>query len=127
MHMNGNLTFDDGGEAAFYAVLLETQEHLRLQDGETFGILCQPTMRVAGHAWRPDFLITYRGRCAVVEVDGWSHRKTGRYASDRSRQYILEDHGVHYVAQVCVEDASDPDRARAFIDRVLRRLDKAAA
>lgn len=59
-------------EQRVYQVLKQRQA--ALTDFETIGIMPLGGMRVGKRVLEPDFLITYRGRAAVIEVDGPHHR-----------------------------------------------------
>lgn len=82
-----------------------------------------PALYVAGRTWEPDFLVTFRGRVGIIEVDGASH--AGRAASDKSRDRIFEDAGVAYVERLYAEDITDEDTAYEYVARFLRKLAQA--
>lgn len=112
------LSFASHAELRVYQALRERQAGLPAN--ETILIAPNAGVRVRGSTISPDFLVTYRGRCGVIEVDGPGHR--GKWASDRSRDQLLEDGGVAYVLRVTVEETEEPDTLRALIDRLLGRL-----
>ena len=42
-----------------------------------------PSVRVPGHTWEPDFLVAYNKRVGVIEVDGSTHHN--RWAADKTK------------------------------------------
>jgi hypothetical protein len=112
------MRFRDGAEVALYEALKAKQHALPATD--TITIIPNASVRVPGHTWEPDFLVVYRGRTGAIEVDGGSHRK--KYASDKSRDKILEDAGISRVERIDVADAEDPEECEAFVERFLARL-----
>jgi hypothetical protein len=70
----------------------------------------------------PDFLVTYRGKVAGIEVDGPHH--TGRAAADGSRDAKLRDGGVGFVERIVVEDTTNRDELDKFVQRFIRRLER---
>jgi very-short-patch-repair endonuclease len=74
----------------------------------------------AGKNREVDFLVTYRGRAGVVEVDGDTHRN--RYAADQSRDRFLRDAGINVVERIVAEDSNDPAALDLFVKRFLNRL-----
>jgi len=87
----------------------------------TFTIAPNAAVRVPGRTWEPDFLIAYRGRVGIVEVDGTTHKK---YADDKSRGVTLEDSGFILIMRLDVADVANPRQAEAFVDRFLLRLQR---
>ena len=77
-------------------------------------------MRVRERNVGPDFLITYRGKAGVIEVDGPHHH--GRAAADQSRDRQLSDAGVQWIERIVVEDTTDTKNLDAFIEQFLSRL-----
>lgn len=112
------MSFRDRAELMLYNAFKAKQASLSPE--ATLTIVPNPAVRVPDRTWEPDFVIAYRGRVGVVEVDGTSH--TRKYASDKSRDVILEDSGFALVMRLDVKDAEQPDQAAAFVDRFLRRL-----
>lgn len=112
------LAFRDPTERTVYRAFKARQEAMPKTD--TFTILPNPGARVAHRTVEPDFVITYRGRCAGVEVDGASHSR--KWASDRSREYSLEDSGFAFVRRIDAADTENPQELRTFVDSVLRKL-----
>jgi very-short-patch-repair endonuclease len=53
-----------------------------------------------------DFLVTYRSRVGVVEVDGDTHRN--RYAADQSRDRFLRDAGINLVERIVADTPTIP-------------------
>jgi len=112
------MTFGSEEELRVYEVLRTRQEALPAND--TILIAPNAAVRVCGSTICPDFLVTYRGRVGAIEVDGPGHR--GKWASDRSRDQLLEDGGVTYVLRVTVEETTDPAMLDVLVDRLLGRL-----
>jgi hypothetical protein len=70
------------------------------------GVLFFPNSGAMSHGAirEPDFLIVYRGKMGVLEVDGMSHE--GRAAEDSARDSYFQRHGLfvkHYPAEVCYD------------------------
>ncbi len=65
--------------------------------------------------WEPDFLVIYKGRAGIIEVDGRTHVK--KWLSDGSRDCLFEDAGVAYVDHIDAADIGGPE-----VDQFLRRL-----
>lgn len=112
------MRFRDAGELAVYDGLLRTQA--RSSSGDTITIVPNPSVRVKGHTWEPDFLVAFGGKCGLIEVDGASH--SNRWAADKSKDSIYEDCGIAYIARIPVEDTNDPGAVDLFVDRFLKRL-----
>lgn len=112
------MTFRNDEEFAVYLALTRIQSDLPTD--QTIAIVPNARMRVLGHTFEPDLLVVYRGRTGIIEVDGAAHHR--RWAADRSRDYLLENAGVDYIAHIPAEDASDPDEVAAFARRFVRRL-----
>jgi hypothetical protein len=106
------MRFRDKAELSLYEALKEKQHSQPVTD--TITLAPNPSVRVLGHTWEPDFLVVYHGRTGVIEVDGGSHRK--KYASDKSRDRILEDCGISCVERIDVADAEDPELCKVFVD-----------
>jgi hypothetical protein len=116
-HEDG-LAFRDAAELQVYKALKARQDQMPKAD--TFTIVPNCGARVQHRTIEPDFLVIYRGRCAGIEVDGASHSR--KWASDRSREYSLEDSGLAFVRRIDAADTSKPQELQAFIDSVLRKL-----
>lgn len=114
------MAFRSQAELAVYQILKAEQEARPSDD--TFAIFPNCAARVPDRTWEPDFLITYRGRCAAIEVDGGSHR--GKYGSDKSRDDILTDSGIAFVKRLDAADVQDQDGVRTLIQRMLSRLER---
>lgn len=112
------MRFRDSAEVAVYSALKTKQR--ALPNTETITIAPNPSVRVPGHTWEPDFLVAYQGRVGAIEVDGGTHRK--KYASDKSRDRILEDSGISLVDRIDVADVQNPQEVKAFVERFLARL-----
>ena len=116
-HIDG-LKFRDNGEVVMYQALKAKQQSF--PHSETLTIAPNPGVRLPGRTIEPDFLVVYQGRTGVIEVDGTSHRK--KWASDKSRDTLLEDSGITYVGRIDVADAEKPAEVEQFIERFLARL-----
>jgi len=112
------MAFRDEAEACMYQALKRAQEAMPSEDAMT--IVPNPAVRLPGRTVEPDFLVVYRGRCGVIEVDGATH--SGKHAADRSRDRLLEDAGMARIDRIDVQDAERPDEADRFVRRFLRRL-----
>ncbi|WP_263170506.1 endonuclease domain-containing protein [Streptomyces sp. SCSIO ZS0520] len=103
-----------------YQVLKERQA--ALPDNETIGIMPLCRMRVLGSTREPDFLITYKGRAGVIEVDGPHHEGPKRASNDHSRTDLLINAGVEWVARLDVRDVKDRAEVEKFVSTFLSRL-----
>ncbi|RPF33415.1 hypothetical protein [Streptomyces sp. TLI_185] len=112
------LHFTNEWEHRVYQVLKEHQA--RLPENETIGIMPLGALRVPGHTFEPDFLITYRGRVGVIEVDGPHHK--GRASADRSRDRLFKHAGVRDVDRLCVEDSTTKEEVEKFVTDFLKHL-----
>lgn len=93
---------------------------LTLPATERFAILPNAGARIGENTMELDFVIAYKGRVGVIEVDGPTHR--GRAATDKSRDRLVENHGIAYVDRWTVEDADSEDDLEKLIKRFLLRL-----
>jgi hypothetical protein len=118
-HSEDWLAFTNNGELIVYQALKQIQEK-DLPPENTIGIYPLAGGRVPGRTWEPDFLITYKGRAGILEVDGPSHN--GRRALDQTRDHLLYDAGVAFIDRVPVEALSDPAELISTLKRFLRRL-----
>lgn len=91
----------------------------QLPPGETLTIVPGPAVRIPAHTWEPDFLVIYKGRAGIIEVDGRTHVK--KWSSDRSRDRLFEDAGVAYVDHIDAADTEGPG-VDQFVERFLRKL-----
>ncbi|MEU4517077.1 hypothetical protein AB0G05_46990, partial [Nonomuraea wenchangensis] len=113
-----DLIFTNAGELRLYRALKRRQQ--AYDQTATIGIFPLPGMRIPGHTFEPDFLVTLKGRAGVIEIDGPQHRK--RYAADKSKDYLLENAGIAFVSRIMPEDIDDPGELETFLDRFLRKL-----
>lgn len=113
------LEFRTSEERTVYLALRAYQDSYPEFEKFSISPLC-PT-RVPGHTWELDFLVTYKGRAGVIEVDGAVHN--GKWSSDRSRDRLLQDAGVAYVDRIDVDDVNRPHELDTFIRRFLKRLE----
>ncbi|MFE5492984.1 hypothetical protein ACFQ7Z_23955 [Streptomyces virginiae] len=107
-------------EHKLYRVLKERQASL--PDNETIGILPLAGMRFLGYTREPDFLITYKGRAGVIEVDGFHHGMPGRASNDHSRDNLMLSAGVQWVGRIDVRDMGTKAEVEKFVDNFLARL-----
>ena len=115
-----DLHFTNEWEHRVYQVLKERQA--TLSDSETIGIMPLGRMRLLGSTREPDFLVTYRGRAGVIEVDGPHHGKPGRASSDSSRDSLMINAGVEWVSRLDVRDVHSKAEVEKFVDTFLARL-----
>lgn len=113
------LAFTNSGEQTVYRALRQIQEN-DLPSEETIGIYPLAGGRIPGRTWEPDFLVTYRGRAGVLEVDGPHHNT--RRALDTTREHLLRDAGIAFVDRITVEAVDDPAELDGVLRRFLRRL-----
>jgi hypothetical protein len=104
-------------EEKVYAVLRDVQQRLK---GDTVLLAPLPGVRVRETTLTPDFLIMYKGRVGVIEVDGPQHH--GRFGADATRDRLLYPAGVKYVGHLLVEDLRSRESVEAFVEDFLRRL-----
>ncbi|MFF8403839.1 hypothetical protein ACF06P_19710 [Streptomyces sp. NPDC015684] len=116
--MEDGLHFTNEWEHRVYQVLKERQAQLPSND--TIGIMPLGALRVPGHTFEPDFLITYRGRVGVIEVDGPQHKS--RVSADRSRDRLFKHAGVRDVDRLCVEDSTTKEEVEKFVTDFLKHL-----
>ncbi|MEU6080112.1 hypothetical protein [Streptomyces sp. NPDC047108] len=116
--MEDGLHFTNEWEQRVYQVLKERQA--RLPQNETIGIMPLCALRVPDHTFEPDFLITYRGRVGVIEVDGPQHKS--RVSADRSRDRLFKHAGVRDVDRLCVEDSTTKEEVEKFVTDFLKHL-----
>ncbi|ABS06116.1 hypothetical protein [Kineococcus radiotolerans] len=105
-------------EQRIYTTLLQVQAEM--PDTETINIAPLVGMRVKGHTYEPDVLITYKGFAGVIEVDGPHH--SGRRAADGSRDRLLKKGGIKVLERITVEDLETRESARKFVDDFLAQL-----
>ncbi|MFI1486914.1 DUF559 domain-containing protein [Streptomyces sp. NPDC020747] len=112
------LYFTNQYELELYQALKKRQA--ALPDNETIGIMPLGGMRVCRRVLEPDFLITYRGRVAVIELDGPHHRD--RASADHSRDRQLRHAGVSFVERLNVEEVNTLAEVEKFVDDFLAEL-----
>lgn len=118
MRRADRLNFANDEEVLMYQALLRKQSSLPSE--ATIAIMPGPGVRVTGRTFWPDFVIAYRGRVGMIEVDGAHHHQ--RAAADHSRDSLLSDGGITHVERLVVEDTADPKELDVFIERFLQRL-----
>jgi hypothetical protein len=112
------LIFRSGAEVKVYEALKRANE--KLPQERSLLIAPNVGIRVHGRILEVDFLITYRGRAGVIEVDSIYHR--GRRDFDKSKEKLLEDAGIAYVDRVSAEDCDDSSALDQVVSRFLDRL-----
>jgi hypothetical protein len=110
--------FRDPTEIVVYRELRRAQDEL--PQFRSIGIAPNAKLHVRGRTFEVDFLVTHQGRCGVIEVDGASHYR--KWASDRSRDHLLEDSGVCYVARIDAADTARHEEVESFVRRFLDKL-----
>ncbi|MCC4320056.1 hypothetical protein [Streptomyces malaysiensis] len=116
--MEDGLHFTNTWEHRVYMVLKERQA--ALPDNETIGIVPLGAMRVRGHTYEPDLLITYRGQAGVIEIDGPHHKD--RASADKSRERLLRNAGVRYIDRLDVRDSTQKQEVEKFVTDFLKHL-----
>lgn len=114
------MRFRTKGELCLYRSLKRAQDNLPA--GETITISPGPSVRIPAHTWEPDFIVFYKGKAGIIEVDGSVHHK--KWSSDRSRDRLFEDAGISYVDHIDTTDTEGP-QVDQFVERFLRRLGSA--
>lgn len=117
--LEDNLAFTNEGEQLVYRLLKHRQEKV-LPREETIAIFPLPNGRIAGRTWEPDFLVAYKGRVGILEIDGPHHN--ARRALDVTREHLMHDSGIAYIDRVPVEALENRAEIERVIDRFLRRL-----
>jgi hypothetical protein len=112
------LRFTNEWELRVYQTLKKRQESM--DENETIGIIPLGGMRVRGHTFEPDLLITYCGYVGVIEIDGPQHR--GHAGYDHSRSRLLLNARVKQADRLNVEDSTQPLQVERFVDGFLARL-----
>lgn len=112
------LAFQTCEERMVYLALRDAQACMPEFESITIAPRC--SIRIPGHTWEVDFLVTHRGRCGVIEVDGATH--FGKWTADRSRDRLLLDAGIAYVDRVDAVDVHHPAELKTFVRRFLHRL-----
>ncbi|MEH0402882.1 hypothetical protein ACFY7V_03585 [[Kitasatospora] papulosa] len=115
-----DLHFTNKWEQRVYRVLKTKQA--ALPDNQTIGIIPLAGMKLLGSTRWPDFLITYKGRAGVIEVDGPHHAGVRRASADHSRTNLLYSAGVEWVDRIDVRDVETAAEVERFIDNFLARL-----
>ncbi|MFJ7112657.1 hypothetical protein ACIQW4_05625 [Streptomyces albogriseolus] len=119
--MEDGLHFTNVWEQRVYTVLKERQAIL--PDNDTIGILPLPRMKVRKSIpVEPDFLITYRGRVGIIEVDGHYHRGPRSRADDNSRERLIRNAGVRQIDRIHVQDSTSKDDVEKFVTDFLKHL-----
>ncbi|MDQ0746897.1 hypothetical protein QF034_001128 [Streptomyces africanus] len=115
------LHFTNEWERRVYMVLKERQA--ALSDNDTIGILPLPRMKVLKSIpVEPDFLITYRGRVGIIEVDGHYHRGPRSRSDDHSRERLIRNAGVRQIDRIDVRDSTSKEEVEKFVIDFLKHL-----
>jgi hypothetical protein len=113
------LYFTNPGELHVYRKLKYLQEE-KFSKEDTFSIFPLARCRIPGHTREPDFLITYKGRTGILEIDGPHHN--ARRSHDTSSEHLYRDAGISYIDRVSVEVLNDDNELEAVLRRFFRRL-----
>lgn len=113
------LYFTNPGELQVYRALKKMQEEDFPRE-ETIAIFPLARGRIPGNTREPDFIVTYRGRTGVLELD--SHYHNGRRSHDTSSEHLYQDAGITFVDRLNVEALNDPGELHASLKRFIRRL-----
>jgi hypothetical protein len=105
-------------ELLMFDSLVKKQQQLPRAD--TILIVPLPSVWNGRQRWEPDFIVTYRGRAGVIEIDDPTHAR--RYVADKSRDQVLEECGIHLIRRIAVEDAAQEPVREEFIELFLQRL-----
>jgi hypothetical protein len=116
--MEDGVHFTNEWEHKVYVVLKERQA--ALPENQTIGIMPLGAMRVLGHTFEPDLLITYRGRVGVIEIDGPHHK--GRASDDKSRERLLRKAGIKHIDRIDVRDSTQKPEVEKFVTDFLNHL-----
>lgn len=113
------LNFSNDAELRVYQALKRAQANLT--PGDSIAIFPLPSGYVLpSHTWEPDFLVTYKKRVGLIEVDGPQHAK--RYAADASRDPVWRDAGIAHIERIVPDDTRDDATMDQFVGRFLRHL-----
>lgn len=112
------LSFRDIAELAVYRELKRVQE--ALPEYETLTIIPNCAARVRGRTWEPDFVVAYKQRVGIIEVDGASHNL--KREIDKSRDRLLENGGIAYVDRFDAHECEDADSVGQLVKRFLAKL-----
>ncbi|WP_146044296.1 hypothetical protein [Amycolatopsis sp. BJA-103] len=113
------LYFTNPGELQVYRKLKSLQEDF-FPAGDTIAIFPLPRGRILGHTREPDFVVTYKGRTGVLEIDGPHHNV--RRSHDTSSDHLYRDAGISFVDRVSVEALADPAELEEVLKRFLKRI-----
>jgi hypothetical protein len=120
-HAEDDLVFTNPGELRVYRALKRIQEDEYPRE-KSFTIFPLPRARIPGATREPDFVVTYRGRTGVLEIDGPHHNQ--RRSHDLSSDHLYRDAGIAWVDRLSVEGTNDPTELDDGLRRFLRRLDE---
>ncbi|MFE2261581.1 hypothetical protein [Streptomyces griseosporeus] len=115
------LHFTNEWEWKVYKVLKERQA--ALPDNDTIGIVPLAAMKVLKPMYvEPDFLVTYRGRVGIIEVDGHYHRGPRSRSDDHSRERLLRNAGIKQIDRIDVRDTTQKEDVEKFVTDFLKHL-----
>ncbi|MGH3948131.1 MAG: hypothetical protein ACRDSE_03270 [Pseudonocardiaceae bacterium] len=113
------ICFTNPGEKQVYRELKKWQEN-KFPERETIAIFPLAKGRIRGATREPDFIVTYKGKAAILEVDGPHHN--ARRAHDMSREQLFEDAGVSLVYRISVEALNNSEELSGQLERFFHRL-----
>lgn len=114
------LKFADPAEVRVAEALSAIQREQRATDSLSWTTNVPVVTKQRQH-W-VDFVVTFRERTGVLEVDGDTHRKGSRYMADASRDAQLRDAGVKLVQRIAAEDTNNATELRAILLLFLERV-----
>lgn len=114
------LSFSNKWELGVYRVLKKKQASL--PPNATIGIVPLAGARLPERTLEPDFLITYKGRAGILEVDGPHHAGSKKRANDLSRDGQFRAAGVAYIDRLDVRDVDSEKEVEQFVDAFLARM-----
>ncbi|MCF6376340.1 hypothetical protein L2K70_01840 [Nocardioides KLBMP 9356] len=114
------MSFRSAEEVKVYEALRRAQD--RRPEAETLTILALPSARITGNTLEPDFVVCFKNRVGVIEVDGPHH--VGKRASDTSRDRLFRYCGIAEVDHFDVTDVRDAEALDRLVEGFLWRLGK---
>lgn len=112
------LKFRDMAELTVYKELKREQE--TRAEHETLTIIPNCAVRVLHHTWEVDFVVVYKQRAGIIEVDGSSHNV--KRESDKSRDRLLENAGFAYVDRFDARECENTESVQRLVTRFLGKL-----
>lgn len=114
------MSFRSAEELKVYQALRRAQD--RRPQAENLTILALPSARITGNTLEPDFVICFKGRVGIIEVDGPHH--SGKRSSDTSRDRLFRYCGVAEVDHFDVADIGKQEPLDRLVEGFLWRLGK---